>query len=495
VFVYSHGIKWLRDFSCFLVCFMSIGCATAEDIKNRYKKLHVENLLSAEQVFVAGFNDLIHLPIPTQFRGNNPSYMKCDENRWNLLHQAPPEIRRACAKVLNSDALIKVVKGLINTPYQFRNGAQVYPAKKYSNKHEMEVEVIVDSHSRDFTEIPFLFKLSTNVATTVILRSISDGYEVKGSGSKAINDVNLGNRLSSEAYSGVAYLLALNGALLESLGNAYSKLPKHINHFLIAGKGREAADGSSNAPETARARDNDNEVPDKKINPQASSGSGFFISKLGHVITNAHVVKNCKTVSVGDNSNHQARAEIISTDKNNDLALLKLLSMDKTSDASKSLIRKLAIKIVPLAANGLLRSNDVKLGEKVLVAGYPYGEVFSDTIKVTSGIVSATRGAGDNSAQFQLDAAVQSGNSGGPIYDSGGNIVGVVVSQLNKLKVAKAIGTLPENVNFGIKASTVRTFLNSSGLPSKTAKRTVDKSTVELAEIAQRQALMVLCAQ
>ena len=239
--------------------------------------------------------------------------------------------------------------------------------------------------------------------------------------------------------------------------------------------------------------------PDKK-NPaapkgQATYGSGFFVSKLGHVITNAHVVDGCKAVSVGDSSDNQAAAKIISTDKKIDLALLKLTSMDMTSASSKSLIQKLGIKLVPLAANGLLRPDDVKLGEKVLVAGFPFGDIFSDTLKVTSGIVSATRGSGDNSTRFQLDAAVQSGNSGGPIYDSGGNIVGVVVSQLNKLKVAKAIGSFPENVNFGIKASTVRTFLTSSGLPSKVAKRTTDKSTIELAEIAQKQASMVMCHQ
>ena len=121
--------------------------------------------------------------------------------------------------------------------------------------------------------------------------------------------------------------------------------------------------------------------------------------------------------------------------------------------------------------------------------------MFSNTIKVTSGIVSATRGAGDDSGQFQLDAAVQPGNSGGPIYDSSGNIVGVIISQLDKLKVAKAIGSLPENVNFGIKAFTVRQFLTSSGLPSKKSERTDEKSTEQLAEIAQNQALMVMCLQ
>ena len=250
---------------------------------------------------------------------------------------------------------------------------------------------------------------------------------------------------------------------------------------------------SVDPPKKTTAKDDGNKHPGEKANLQAMSGSGFFISNLGHVLTNAHVVKGCKRVSVGNSSSNQVSAEVISKDKQNDLALLKLFSMDKASASSKSLIKGLDIKLVPLAANGLLRSDDVKLGEKIMVAGYPYGEGLSDTIKVTSGIVSATRGLGDNSAQFQLDAAVQSGNSGGPIYDSGGNIVGVVVSQLSKLKVAQGGDTLPENVNFGIKASAVKTFLNSSGLPSKVAQRSSEKSTMELAEIAQKQALMVTC--
>jgi S1-C subfamily serine protease len=227
--------------------------------------------------------------------------------------------------------------------------------------------------------------------------------------------------------------------------------------------------------------------------PQSGSGSGFFVSKMGHVITNAHVVKGCNRVTVGDNANKQVSADIINTDRSNDLALLKLSSLEMTSAESKSLIQKLSIAVIPLASKGLLRSEDVRLGEKVLVAGFPFGDVFSNTIKVTSGIVSATRGPGDDSGQFQLDAAVQPGNSGGPIYDSSGNIVGVVISQLDKRKVEKAIGSLPENVNFGIKASTVRQFLVSSGLPSKKSERTEEKSTEQLAEIAKNQALMVMC--
>jgi S1-C subfamily serine protease len=244
--------------------------------------------------------------------------------------------------------------------------------------------------------------------------------------------------------------------------------------------------------------------PKRKPNPSSkssTSGSGFFVSKLGHIVTNQHVVKACKRITVGDNSNSQVQATVIETDRRNDLALLKISSTEMASDETKSLILKLGssitsnlgLKVVPLSSNGLLRSDDVELGETLLVAGYPYGEIFSNAIKVTGGMVSAIRGIGDDTSQFQMDAAVQPGNSGGPIYDENGNIVGVVVAQLNKLKMAKTIGSLPENVNFGIKASTVRSFLTSSGLPTKWSSRSKSMSTKDLAKIAKNQTVMVVC--
>jgi S1-C subfamily serine protease len=236
--------------------------------------------------------------------------------------------------------------------------------------------------------------------------------------------------------------------------------------------------------------------PTKRSEPSrksGSTGSGFFVSKLGHVVTNAHVVKDCRSIAVGDNAKKQVATILLETDIRNDLALLKISNTQMASVETKSLISKLGLKLVPTASEGLLRSDDVELGEDVLVSGYPYGEIYSDTIKVTKGIVSANKGIGDDTGQFQMDAAVQPGNSGGPIYDTYGNIIGVVVAQLNKLKFAKAIGSLPENVNFGIKASTVRQFLNASGLPTKWSKRSKAMSTRDLAMIAKKQTVMVVC--
>ena len=137
------------------------------------------------------------------------------------------------------------------------------------------------------------------------------------------------------------------------------------------------------------------------------------------------------------------------------------------SAETKSLISKLGLKLVPLASEGLFQvQEDVELGEDVLVAGYPHGDFYSDTIKVTKGIVSANKGMSDDRGQFQMDAAVQKGNSGGPIYDENGNIVGVVVSQLEQTESSKGDWFNASNVNFGIKASTVSQFLNSAGIPT-----------------------------
>ena len=109
----------------------------------------------------------------------------------------------------------------------------------------------------------------------------------------------------------------------------------------------------------------------------------------------------------------------------------------------------------------------------------------SDTIKVTKGIVSATRGMDNDVSQFEIDAVIRKGNSGGPVYDKRGNIVGVAVSRLN---VNRA-----EYVNFAIKGSTVKQFLSAHNVPTKWSNRQENIKTQDLYKIASKQTVMVVC--
>ena len=140
---------------------------------------------------------------------------------------------------------------------------------------------------------------------------------------------------------------------------------------------------------------------------------------------------------------------------------------------------------MPILSGGLIRSNDVIGGEEILVAGYPLGNIVSDTIKVTRGIVSATKGMDDNISHFEIDAVIKKGNSGGPIYDKRGNIVGVAVSRLNLNKV--------DYVNFGIKGSLVKHFLSIHDIPIKWSNRKKIFPTEDLYKIALKQTIMVIC--
>ena len=173
---------------------------------------------------------------------------------------------------------------------------------------------------------------------------------------------------------------------------------------------------------------------DNKVVP-AGSGSGFFVSSEGHVITNHHVIDGCNTTKVSFKGN-QIDAQILAVDKMNDIAILK------TNIKPNS--------IFPIS------NEDVSLLEDVVVAGYPLGKKVSSAIKTHKGVVTALAGAGDNYSNFQTDAAINAGNSGGPIMNQKGNIVGIAVATWVQEGV--------QGVHFGIKSSTLKTFANSNSL-------------------------------
>ena len=168
----------------------------------------------------------------------------------------------------------------------------------------------------------------------------------------------------------------------------------------------------------------------------AASGSGFFVSQTGHIITNFHVIDSCDSVKVsfkGDNIN----AKVLAIDKMNDLAILKsAINPDQIFSVAKE---------------------DADLLENIIIAGFPLGKSVSSSIKTSKGSVTSLSGYGDNFSEFQTDAALNQGNSGGPILNQKGNIVGVAVAVFGKEEGI-------ESFNFGIKSSTLRTFAKSNGL-------------------------------
>ena len=168
----------------------------------------------------------------------------------------------------------------------------------------------------------------------------------------------------------------------------------------------------------------------------AASGTGFYVSNAGHIITNHHVIEGCDTVNMSYKGKEMS-VYVLAVDKMNDLAILKAEIIPS--------------KVYPVA------TEDASLLEDIIIAGYPLGKKVSAAIKTSKGSITALAGYIDNYSQFQTDAALNKGNSGGPIMDQKGNIVGVAVAAYGKKEGI-------ESFNFGIKSSTLRTFANSNGL-------------------------------
>ena len=176
-----------------------------------------------------------------------------------------------------------------------------------------------------------------------------------------------------------------------------------------------------------------------------SFGTGFFVTADGYALTNHHVVEDCRTIAVmTDRGGMPAR--VVRLDETNDLALLFVENAGKVAVAN------------------FRASPGIRTGDGVVVAGFPLPTVLQNGLNVTVGNVSSLAGAGGNSALLQITAPVQPGNSGGPLLDMTGNVVGVIVSKLNALEIMKATGDVPQNINFAIQGTIARLFLEAQGL-------------------------------
>lgn len=200
----------------------------------------------------------------------------------------------------------------------------------------------------------------------------------------------------------------------------------------------------------------------KKENASLWSGTGFALAN-GYIATNNHVIEDAKNISVtgvkGD-INTSYTAEVMTTDKVNDIAILRITDSQFTGFGT-----------IPYAVQQ--RMADV--GEGVFVLGYPLTQALGNEIKLTNGIISSRTGYQGNISTYQMSAPVQPGNSGGPMFDNKGNVIGIVVAGVPGA----------ENVGYAIKTSYLNILIESAGLNIKLPTNNTI-SSLSLAEKVKR---------
>lgn len=168
-------------------------------------------------------------------------------------------------------------------------------------------------------------------------------------------------------------------------------------------------------------------------------GSGLLVEG-GYVLTCWHVVESANTVTVSMGGQDHV-VKVVRKDPGNDIAVL----YGDTLSGGVS----------------LSTSSEVGLGKKVFTLGYPHPKLQGSGVKFTTGSISGLMGPQDTPLYYQISAPVQSGNSGGPLFDEGGNLVGVVAAKLDSLVTLMATGDLPQNVNYAIKVDYVTPLLKT----------------------------------
>ncbi len=206
-----------------------------------------------------------------------------------------------------------------------------------------------------------------------------------------------------------------------------------------------------------------------------ASGTGFVVAE-GKLLTNRHVIATCLHVVARDADGAKLPTRIEGVDRERDLALL---SVDKSAGP-------------PLVFRD---GPPVRRGEYVVTYGFPLSGLLSSGPSLTLGNINALAGLRDNPSNFQISAAVQPGNSGGPLFDSRGHVIGVVVSKLNAARVAQMTGgDIPQNVNFAVKGSEALAFLIAHGVqPLLAASTGAEKRPDEIDAVANPSTLYLQC--
>ncbi|TLS66492.1 trypsin-like serine protease [Mariprofundus erugo] len=215
----------------------------------------------------------------------------------------------------------------------------------------------------------------------------------------------------------------------------------------------------------------------EKIANSVSFGTGWHVSG-SYVVTNNHVIDGHSKITLIMSDGTEVPAVVAIKDGVNDLAILKV------SDNSKM---HLALSLAHLPA---------RIGERVFTIGYPHPTTMGAKPKLTDGTISALSGLKDDPRVYQISVPLQAGNSGGPLINMNGEVVGIVTAKLSAGKMYTATGDLTENVNYAVKSHYLSALLSSvpTGISSSTVST---KESASLADIADevKDSVMIVIAE
>jgi S1-C subfamily serine protease len=206
-----------------------------------------------------------------------------------------------------------------------------------------------------------------------------------------------------------------------------------------------------------------------------ASGTGIAVSRDGVVLTNYHVTENCKRIAVRDANRAEQEAVVRAKDVRNDLAILR------TGHTFRTVAPFRGAAAVP------------RLGESVIAIGFPLVGLLASEPNVSFGNISATAGLQDDYSKMQISTPVQPGNSGGPLLDQNGTVVGVIQSKLNSIAVAQVTGDIPQNINFAVKGEIAQIFMRANDVAFTVVDNAKKLSAEEVAAKGRQIAVFVSC--
>jgi len=281
----------------------------------------------------------------------------------------------------------------------------------------------------------------------------ADGKKSKSTNTN--NRINLANKTGTSS----AVSKSFTSKDAKEFGTSIASLKQAVKNCIWYPDRPPIEDIASISPEII-----DPKVPGAKIPPSSGgkSGTGFYINENGYLLTNNHVVDSCSSVWI-DDGNSKIQASIIKVNANLDIAVLRINK--KTS----------AYAIF----------GQVRTGEDVMTLGFPLGDILGDEIKATKGVVSALVGYQGDKDYLQFTAPIQPGNSGGPLLNEGGFVVGINTSNL--------VGEDLQNINFAIKGTSALNFLGQYGIEFEHKDYVDAISSADIVEQSKEFTVRILC--